>query len=75
MSKPVYLSETAYVSLYEIKSHQIDMARISGHTEEQSQKIWHGSYPSFSQCSHRSFIWHGYVAHRSANGHSWLSFP
>lgn len=39
MPLSVYLSETAYVSLHEIKSRQIDMARMSGHTEEESQKL------------------------------------
>ncbi|GAA0328105.1 hypothetical protein L9H26_08225 [Morganella psychrotolerans] len=39
MSKPVYLSDTAYLSLHEIKSHQIDKARQAGHSEENSQKI------------------------------------
>lgn len=39
MPQSIYLSETAYVSLHEIKSRQIDMARMSGHTEEESQKL------------------------------------
>jgi len=39
MSKPVYLSDTAYVSLHEIKSRKVDMARMSGNSEEESQKI------------------------------------
>lgn len=39
MSKPVYLSETAYLSLYEIKSRQVSMARSSGYSEEVCQKI------------------------------------
>ncbi|WP_105634031.1 hypothetical protein [Cronobacter dublinensis] len=39
MSKPVFLSDTAYVSLYEIKSRQIDKARLAGYSEEESQTI------------------------------------
>ncbi|EQA5719167.1 hypothetical protein ACX4ER_000688 [Cronobacter dublinensis] len=39
MNKPVFLSDTAYVSLYEIKSRQIDKARLAGYSEEESQTI------------------------------------
>lgn len=39
MNKPVVLSDTALVSLHEIKSRQVDMARMSGHSEEESQEI------------------------------------
>ncbi len=39
MPKPVWLSETAYLSLHEIKSRQFDMVRMSGHTEENGLKI------------------------------------
>ncbi|ELY6210446.1 hypothetical protein SNQ23_000226 [Cronobacter dublinensis] len=39
MNKSVFLSDTAYVSLYEIKSRQIDKARLAGYSEEESQTI------------------------------------
>ena len=39
MNIPVFLSDTAYVSLYEIKSRQIDKARLAGYSEEESQTI------------------------------------
>ena len=39
MPRQVYLSDTAYVSLHEIKSRQVDRARIMGYSEEESQAI------------------------------------
>lgn len=39
MNKPVFLSDTAFVSLYEIKSRHIDKARLAGYSEEESQEI------------------------------------
>lgn len=39
MNRQVFLSDTAFVSLHEIKSRQIDKARMSGYSEEDSQVI------------------------------------
>ena len=39
MTKQVFLSDTAYVALHEIKSRQVDKARMSGYSEEDSQAI------------------------------------